>query len=125
MQWILKPTDNINQMLKIRSDLENIANSEYPMHIALIHHYTTRDDLLFPEAMTLAFFEAFKEQLDTLNDAILVAEDINMGLLTLHIYAKAYQKTIEECIGYLKKQPHYDVEFKVTHDLAWAIVKAL
>jgi len=124
--WTLKPCDDINRMLKLRSDLENIDKASFPMLITLIHRYATADDLLFPEATTLAFFSDFEQKCAMqLDDAHMVAQDIDTGLLTIYIYAKNYQKSIEDTIAYLKLQPRYHVEFKVQEDKEWSVFKEL
>ena len=124
--WILKPCSDINRMLKVRNDLESFEPSLYPLHISIIHRYATSDDLIFPEPTTLAFFGGFQEEcLEQLDDALFVAQDIDTGLLTIHIYAKDHNKTITDTIAYLKRQPKYHVEFKVTTDPQWKIIAKL
>lgn len=124
--WELKPCDDLNRMLKVRTDLSLINKQEYPHLIILTHRYATSDDLLFPEASTLAFFAAFEEKcLETLESGIYVAQDIYTGLLEIYIYTFNYKKTIIETVEYLNLQPEYHVEFKVNTDNDWQIFKNL
>lgn len=123
--WILKPSSNINQMLKVRN-IASVDTSQYPTHLCILHRYATSDDLIFPEAATLAFFSAFEEHcLNHLDNALFVAQDINTGLLSIHIYTQDHNQTINETIEYLKRQPQFHIEFKVTPDAQWQIFKTL
>ncbi|MEA3353479.1 MAG: DUF695 domain-containing protein [Campylobacterota bacterium] len=124
--WVLKPCSDINRMLKIRTDLENFEQSNYPTLLTISHRYATSDDVLFPEPSTLAFFIGFEEKcLLNMDGAVYVAQDIHTGLLDIHIYAADYEKTIYEAIEYLKLKPQYHVEFKVDADKNWNIVETL
>ena len=124
--WILKESVDLNRMLKIRDDLHLINKDEYPQLIRINHKYATSDDLLFPEAPTLAFFATFEEKcLNNLESGVYVAQDIYTGILELYIYTYNYKKTIIETTEYLKLKPEYHIEFKVNSDPTWNIFKNL
>ena len=119
--WVLKPCDDINRILKVREDIKDLGGKErFPCLLTLTHRYATSDDLLFPEAGTLAFFAGFEEKvLNNIKDGYYFAQDIHTGLLKLHLYVKEYENTIYELIEYLKLKPEYHIEFNVAHDEEW------
>jgi len=122
--WSLKATDDLNQMLKVRDDLESIQTKEYNKLLTMSHRFATSDDVLFPEPATLAYFSNLEDIcLNTLEDAIYVAQDIHTGMLDIHIYTKDYDKTIHTLISHLKYKPEFHVDFKVTQDENWNIIK--
>ncbi len=124
-KWTLcQKVSNINQMLKVRVDInDKIADINYPNLLTIKHKYTTSDDVLFPELSTLSYFAAFEEKcLEKLEEAgslIFVASDINDGMVQLYVYCKDEQKTILECINFLKNNPNFIVEFEVKKDTKW------
>jgi|GEM_PF-1282510 len=124
-KWTLcQKVSNINQMLKVRVDINHkIADSNYPNLLTINHTYTTSDDVLFPELSTLSYFAAFEEKclekLEENDSLIFVASNINEGLVQLYVYCKDEQKTIFECINFLKNNPNFIVEFEVKKDAKW------
>lgn len=124
--WTLKLCEDLNRMLKVRTDLENFQSKEYPYLVVIVHKYATSDDVLFPEPTTLAFFQTFEEKfLLKLQDAIYVAQDLNTGLLKTFIYSNNYKKTIHEIIEFLKKKSEFNIEFHVKGDPNWDLIKKL
>lgn len=125
--WALIPCDDLNRMLKIRTDLENFdKKDQFATLVTITHRYSTSDDVLFPEPATLAFFANFEEKcLNIHDDMIYVAQDIHTGLLDIHIYVKDHEKSIYDAIEYLKSKPEYHVEFKVTFDKEWNFLNTL
>jgi len=124
-KWTLcQDVSNINQMLKIRTDINDvIGHKEYPNLVIIKHKYTTSDDVLFPELSTLSYFAAFEEKcLNKLEDnesLIFVASDINEGLFQLYVYCKDDKKTIYDCIDFFKNDSNFIVEFEVKKDFSW------
>jgi len=124
-KWTLcQQVSNINQMLKVRVDInDKIADENYPNLLTIKHKYTTSDDVLFPELSTLSYFAAFEEKclakLEESGSLIFVASDINDGMVQLYVYCKDEQKTILECINFLKNNPNFIVEFEVKKDTKW------
>lgn len=124
--WELKECNDLNRMLKVKTDLNQINKNEYPHLITLTHRYATSDDILFPEASTLAFFASFEEKcLKNLESGIYVAQDIYTGLLEVYIYTYNYKKTIIETVEFLKQKPDFHIEFKVNADENWSIFETL
>jgi len=124
-KWTLcQKVNNINQMLKVRVDInDKIANENYPNLVTIKHKYTTSDDVLFPEVSTLSYFAAFEqkclEKLENSGSLIFVGSNINEGMVQLYVYCKEEQKTILECIHFFKNNPHFIVEFEVKKDAKW------
>jgi len=124
-KWTLcQKVSNINQMLKVRVDIKDkIADNKYPNLLTIKHKYTTSDDVLFPELSTLSYFAAFEEKclekLEQSGSLIFVASDINDGMVQLYVYCKDEQKTILECINFLKNNVNFIVEFEVKKDTKW------
>lgn len=124
--WELKPCNDLNRMLKIRTDLDLIKKEDYPNLIILRHRYATSDDIIFPEPATLGFFATLEKKLiHNLENAIYVAQDIHTGLLDIHIYSHNYQKTILQTVEYLKLKPEFHIEFIVTSDVKWDTITNL
>lgn len=127
--WMLcQNVSNINQMLKIRIDLdEMIENKNYSNLLIVKHKYTTSDDVLFPELSTLSYFAAFEEKSlqkqEENKDIVFVASDINEGMVQLYMYCKDVQKSIYDCIDFLKKNPNFIVEFETQVDSTWSCFK--
>lgn len=125
-KWILcQKVDNLNQMLKVRIDINNFSsNEQYPNLLIIKHKYTTSDDVLFPELSTLSYFAAFEEKclekLEEEKSLIYVASDINEGLIQLFVYCKDEQKSILDCIEFFKKNPNFIIEFEVKKDITWS-----
>lgn len=130
-KWTLcQNVSNINQMLKIRIDLDDlIGNKEYPNLLIIKHQYTTSDDVLFPELSTLSYFAAFEEKclekLEENKSLIFVATDINEGMIQLYVYCKDEKKSIYDCIDFLKNNPDFIVNFEVRKDSKWNNFKVL
>jgi len=130
-KWILcQKVSNINQMLKVRADInDSIGNEQYPHLVTIKHKYTTSDDVLFPELSTLSYFAAFEEKclekLEEQKSLIFVATDINEGMVQLYVYCKDEQKTILDAIDFFKKNPNFIVEFEVKKDPKWNSFKSM
>ena len=124
-KWTLcQKVSNINQMLKVRTDIEGlIASEEFPNLLVIKHRYTTSDDVLFPELSTLSYFAAFEEKclekLELDKSLVFVSSDINEGMVQLYVYCKDEKKSILDCIEFLKKNPDFIVEFEVKKDPKW------
>ena len=130
-KWTLcQNISNINQMLKVRIDIdEAVVRTNYPNLVIVKHRYTTSDDVLFPELSTLSYFAAFEEKSLCLQeekrDIVFVAMDINEGLVQLYVYCKDVQKTIYDCIDFFKKNPNFIIDFEAKSDTNWDFFKTL
>jgi hypothetical protein len=130
-KWVLcQKVSNINQMLKLRVDIDNLIASEvYPNLLVVKHQYTTSDDVLFPELSTLSYFAAFEDkcltQLEDNKSIVSVASDINEGMIQFYIYCKDEQKTIMDCIEFFKGNPDFIIEFEVRKDIKWNNFKVM
>lgn len=124
-KWTLcQKVSNINQMLKVRVDINDlIANENFPNLLVVKHRYTTSDDVLFPELSTLSYFAAFEEKclekLELNKSLIFVASDINEGMVQLYVYCKDEQKSILDCIDFFKNNSDFIIEFEVKKDPKW------
>lgn len=128
--WILKDTKNLNQIQKIRANILNIYEKEhFPQLLTIKHNYITSDDILFPEISTLSFLNAFEDiklkELDELNEIIHICTDIANGSIDIHLYTKDANKSIYDCIDYLKTNPLFKVEFVISHDKNWDFYNSL
>lgn len=130
-KWTLcQNISNINQMLKVRIDIdEAVVKVDYPNLVVVKHRYTTSDDVLFPELSTLSYFAAFEEKSLCLQEEnreiVFVAMDINEGMVQLYIYCKDIQKTIYDCIDFFKKNPNFIIDFEAKSDTTWESFKTL
>ena len=124
-KWTLcQKVSNVNQMLKVRMDVnEYIGDKEYSTLLVIKHKYTTSDDVLFPELSTLSYFAAFEEkcleELEKQKSLIFVATDINEGMFQIYVYCKDEKKTILDTIEFFKKNSNFIVEFEVRYDEKW------
>lgn len=124
-KWALcQKVSNINQMLKVRTDINDlIGNEEYPNLLVIKHKYTTSDDVLFPELSTLSYFAAFEEKclekLEEKKSLIFVATDINEGMVQVYVYCKDEKQSILDCIDFFKNNSDFIVEFEVKKDIKW------
>lgn len=120
--WELKHTDSINQMLRLKENIE-INKEEFPSLLLVKHQYHIADDIMFPDPSCLAFFTSFEENhLKTFEDngsMHLVAVDIFEGLMQFYIYCKDATQSVHDCIAYLKSNPNYGVEFEIVNDATW------
>lgn len=124
--WNLIACSDINRVLKVKTDLTDIKKEQFPFLITITHTYATADDILFPEPATLAFFAGFEEStLYKLDQAYYVAQDIDTGLVQIHIYSNNYKHTIAQTIEYFKLKPEFHVDFKVIGDKNWKILDKL
>ncbi len=130
-KWTLcQNVSNINQMLKVRIDLDDlIGDEEYPNLVVIKHRYTTSDDVLFPELSTLSYFAAFEEKclenLEKNRSLKFVASDINEGMVQIYVYCKDEQKSIRDCIEFFKKNSDFIIDFEVRKDAKWNNFKIL
>lgn len=122
-EWDLKHTNNLNQMLRIKKDID-IKKNDYGSLLIVKHQYHVADDVMFPDPACLAFFTAFEENcLEKLQDEkslILVGVDIFEGLMQFFIYCKDAKKSIYDCIDFLKSNSNYQVDFEVIRDTSWS-----
>ena len=124
-KWTLcQNVSNINQMLKVRIDIDDIiASKDYPNLLIIKHKYTTSDDVFFPELSTLSYFTAFEEKciekLEEEKSLIFVATDINEGMVQVYVYCKDEKKSIYACIDFLKHNKDFIVDFEVRKDPNW------
>jgi len=117
-KWNLKNSKNINQMLRIRNDIDSKTKFEEFPHLVIVkHNFHIADDIMFPDPACLAFFTAFENNhLDSLEDEgklILSAVDICEGLMQFYIYCRDPQQTVYDCIAFLKSNDLYSCEFEV------------
>lgn len=115
--WELKATSNINQMLRLRNnlDLEKIKD-DYKDLLIVKHHFHIADDIMFPDPACLAFFTSFEENYLLKNENAeykLLAIDIFEGDYKFLIYCKDYEKTLHFCIDYLKSNSLYKCDFEI------------
>lgn len=116
--WQLVPTKNINQMLRLRTDInEDNLDGKFKNLLVVKHKYHVADDIMFPDPSCLAFFTAFEqnhlvnfEQNDELK---LLGVDIFEGTMKFFIYCDDAQKTVYDCISFLKSNPLYKCEFEI------------
>lgn len=116
--WQLVPTKNINQMLRLRTDInEDNLDGKFKNLLIVKHKYHVADDIMFPDPSCLAFFTAFEqnhlvnfEQNDELK---LLGVDIFEGTMKFFIYCDDAQKTVYDCISFLKSNPLYKCEFEI------------
>lgn len=112
--WKLKSTDNINQLLRVKKelDLEGFDNL-----LIIKHNFHVADDIMFPDPACLSFFAAFEknllEELELKEQLKLCAVDIKEGLMRFYIYCKNYEETIKKLIEFLKTSRLYECEFEV------------
>lgn len=121
-KWTLLPTNSINQMLRVRDEKElSDKKDEFRSLVKVVHQYHISDDIMFPDPSCLAFFTAFEqnhlEKLEKQNSLILSAINIHEGLIEFYIYCKDAEKTINDCIDFLKSNSLYSCNFNVvTYD---------
>ncbi len=116
--WQLVPTKNINQMLRLRTDInEDNLDGKFKNLLVVKHKYHVADDIMFPDPSCLAFFTAFEqnhlvnfEQNDELK---LLGVDIFEGTMKFFIYCDDAQKTVYDCISFLKSNPLFKCEFEI------------
>ena len=124
-KWALcQNVSNINQMLKVRIDINDlIANEDYSNLLIIKHRYTTSDDVLFPELSTLSYFAAFEDKclsnLEENKSLVFVASDINEGSVQIYVYCKDEKKTISDCIDFFKNNSDFIIDFEVKKDIRW------
>lgn len=117
-KWYLENTGNINQMLRVRDDIDLPQTiEEFPHLVLLKHNFHVADDIMFPDPACLAFFTAFEnnhlESLEEENKLALLAVDICEGLMQFYIYCKDPKETIYDCIEFLKSNELYKCDFEV------------
>lgn len=126
--WELKHTNSINQMLRLRENIE-INKEEFPALLVVKHQYHIADDIMFPDPACLAFFTSFEENhlkgFEEDGTLCLVAVDIFEGLIQFYIYCKDARQSVHDCIAYLKSNPNYTVEFEIINDAFWQRYDAL
>lgn len=117
-KWYLENTENINQMLRVRDDIDLPQTmDEFPHLVILKHNFHIANDIMFPDPACLAFFTAFEnnhlESLEEENKLALLAVDIFEGLMQYFIYCKEPQETVYDCIAFLKSSDLYKCEFEI------------
>ncbi|MEA1914264.1 MAG: DUF695 domain-containing protein [Campylobacterota bacterium] len=122
--WYLKETKNLNRLLKISQD-EGMNKDAFPQLLTITHQYTTRDDVMFPEISTLAFFSGFEEgvltKLETQKKVIYVINDVDHGIFSFYIYTQDAQQTVKDCIEYFKRDGDKKIDFHIQNDPKWDI----
>lgn len=116
--WQLVPTKNINQMLRLRTDInEDNLDGKFKNLLIVKHKYHVADDIMFPDPSCLAFFTAFEQNhlvnLEEENELKLLGVDIFEGTMKFFIYCDDAQKTVYDCISFLKSNPLYKCEFEI------------
>lgn len=128
-QWDLIPTDDINQILKVRNSIADDIKSDFPELLIVKHQYTTSDDVLFPELSTLGYLNSFEQQsamvLENKGKLLFAATDIAKGMINIYLYCKDARSTVIEAIETLKKMPLFKVEFEIKQDPTWSMYKSL
>lgn len=117
-RWYLKPTNNINQLLRVRNDVSiDYVISKFKNLIIIKHHYHIADDIMFPDPACLSFFTAFEqnhlEKLEKDEKLIVVAVDVFEGQLRYFIYCEDTQQTVYDCISFLKSSSLYKCDFEI------------
>lgn len=117
-KWLLKNTNNVNQMLRLRDDISlNEVLKNYKDLVIVIHQYHIADDIMFPDPSCLAFFSAFEEnhlqKLEEENSLFLYAIDIFEGNMRFYLYTNEAQKAVYDSISFLKSNDLYKCEFEV------------
>jgi len=117
-KWLLTPTNNINQMLRVRTDkkIEEVSK-DFENLVIVKHQYHVADDIMFPDPACLAFFTAFEqnhlEKLEQNDELVLMGVDIFEGNLKFFIYCNDHEKAIYDCISFLKSNSLYKCEFEI------------
>ncbi|MGA1933678.1 DUF695 domain-containing protein [Arcobacter sp. YIC-464] len=119
--WQLKFTDNINQMLRVRNDVDIKNELKNFTHLVTIKHkYHASDDIMFPDPACLAFFTAFEQNhlkaLEESNSLKLVAVDIHEGLMQYFLLSNDAMKTINDSISFLKSNSLYSCDFEIAFE---------
>ncbi len=117
-KWYLENTENLNQMLRVRDDIDIYQTMQDFPHLVLINHdYHAADDIMFPDPACIAFFTAFEnnhlEGLEEENKLALIAVDICEGLMQFYVYCKDPDATIYDSIEFLKSSDLYKCEFEI------------
>ena len=117
-QWNLINTNNINQMLRARTNIDtNQKTKEFPNLLIVKHNFHIADDIMFPDPSCLAFFSAFENnhliQFEEKDELVLLAVDIHEGLMQFYIYCKDAKKSVYDCIEFLKSNELYKCEFEI------------
>ncbi|WP_321313077.1 DUF695 domain-containing protein [Halarcobacter sp.] len=117
-KWYLENTGNLNQMLRVRDDIDLPQTIEEFPHLVLVkHEFHAADDIMFPDPSCIAFFTVFEnnhlEALEEENSAALLAVDICEGMMEFYLYSKDPEKTIYDCIDFLKSNELYKCDFEV------------
>ncbi len=117
-KWYLENTGNLNQMLRVRDDIDIHQTMQDFPHLVLINHdYHAADDIMFPDPACIAFFTAFEnnhlESLEEENKLALIAVDICEGLMQFYIYCKDPDATIYDSIEFLKSNDLYKCDFEI------------
>lgn len=119
--WNLKNTNNINQMLRVRDDIDlsHVAHN-FPHLVIIKHNFHIADDIMFPDPACLSFFTAFEnnhlEVLEKDKKLILCAVNIFEGLIEFFIYCNEVENTVYDCIHFLKSNDLYKCEFEIINN---------
>lgn len=116
--WQLVPTKNINQMLRLRTDInEDNLDGKFKNLLVVKHKYHVADDIMFPDPSCLAFFTAFEQNhlvnFEQNGELKLLGVDIFEGTMKFFIYCNDAQKTVYDCISFLKSNPLFKCEFEI------------
>lgn len=117
-KWYLENTNNLNQLLRVRDDIDlPQVFKKFENLVILKHNFHVADDIMFPDPSCLAFFMAFEnnhlEALEEENKMALLAVDICEGLMKFYIYCSDTNQTINDCILFLKSNSLYKCDFEV------------
>ncbi|XPV68708.1 MAG: DUF695 domain-containing protein [Halarcobacter sp.] len=117
-KWYLENTGNLNQMLRVRDDIDLPQTmNEFPNLVLIKHDFHAADDIMFPDPACIAFFTVFEnnylEALEEENELALLAVDICEGLMEFYVYCKDPQKIIYDSIEFLKSNSLYECDFEV------------
>lgn len=117
-KWYLENTGNLNQMLRVRDDIDLPQTiNEFPHLVLIKHEYHVADDIMFPDPACIAFFTAFEnnhlESLEEENKVALLAVDICEGKMQFYLYCKNPEQTIYDSIDFLKSNDLYKCDFEI------------
>jgi len=116
--WQLTPTNNINQMLRVRTDknIDEVCQNQKNL-LVVKHQYHVADDIMFPDPACLAYFTAFEQnhltKLEDENILTLMAVDIFEGSMKFFIYCENHEKAVHDCIAFLKSSSLYKCDFEI------------
>jgi hypothetical protein len=127
--WELIPTEDINQILKVRIHHDKAIEKDFSQLLMIKHTYTTSDDVLFPEVSTLGYLNSLEQlclfPLHEKHELYYGACDISKGQIVLYIFTKDAQQTMKKTIMTLEKMPLFKVDFEIQSSGGWDLFESL